>query len=97
MGGPAVGSGGASGNGNGKKPRVIPAGQGGVVIRVLATAWGMAAMLSAFIVAFSLQVCLVVGWGGRVVAGWAGGGWIVGAWLSSRRRLNRSTPPIHPK
>lgn len=90
MGGPAVGTGGASGNGKGKKARVIPAGQGGVAIRVLATAWGLAAMLTAFIVAFSLQVrCVWLGWGGRcnglVVS--LGDGWI-GGWLSSRCRPN---------
>ena len=38
------------------RKRVIPAGQGGPVLRLLATLWAAAAMLTAFILAFCLQV-----------------------------------------
>lgn len=39
-----------------KTAHIIPAGQGGPVVRLLATVWGYGAMLAAFVVAFCLQV-----------------------------------------
>ena len=56
--GAATGAGGAGGggrHGGGGRRGVIAAGQGGLVMRALATMWGLSAMLTAFIVAFTLQ------------------------------------------